>query len=152
MLNSLAAAGSSCVLALFLDKAAHAERLQSLKHLFFFTSFYRRDDRFRHKVIQSNESQTGSGFIPALSNHITAGELASYHTFSAVILQEHCTIDYELLHHHHHHYHYAQHPITLTSSSIIHPHHYRHQQTELTFKNVEIYLCISHIITAVLIK
>lgn len=100
--------------------------------------------------MESNESQTGSGFIPALSNNVTAGELTLYHSllsFCRNIVQY-----YEHLHHHHHHHHSSQHPITLTLSSIIHPHHYQHQQTKLTFKNVEIHLCNSYIIAAVLIK
>lgn len=54
-------------------------------------------DGFRHTVMESNESQTGSGFIPALSNNVTAGELTVYHTllsFCRNIIQY-----YEYLHH-----------------------------------------------------
>lgn len=106
-----------------------------------FISLYRRKDT--GKVTESNESQTGSVFIPALSNHVTAGELISYPAF---ILQEHYTILWTFA---------SSIVIIIIIINIQHWHHHHHPSSssaKLTFKNVEIHLCSYHIFTAVLIK
>lgn len=77
-------------------------------------SFYHLDtrgkDRIRRKVIESDKSQTGSGFIPALSNHL----LSLYHSPLPLI----CRNIKRLYEHHHQSLQLA--PL------IIHPRH--HQQ------------------------
>lgn len=97
-------------------------------------SFYHLDtrgkDRIRRKVIESDKSQTGSGFIPALSNHL----LSLYHSPLPLICRNIKRL-YEHLHH-------------PPSSSIVTtgtPHHPSSSSTadKLTFKSVEIHLCSS---------
>lgn len=76
VLNSLA--GSSCALALFFGSSGSCWKLAT-PHIF---TLYTGKGQIR---MESGESQTGSGFIPALpKKNVTAGELTSHHSPACV--------------------------------------------------------------------
>ena len=58
--------------------------------------------------MESNKSQTGSGFIPTLSSHVTAGELTIIHCFhptgTLYYIMNICITQSQDYHHHHHHH------------------------------------------------